>query len=97
MSLGSMRERGESISLYCAAYLGTRACNTTWTPSWDQMIQYFGLDFEISSDRARFLAMFECPNCGAPAFSLTVRQATADMSMITSRRPRSKKPRAATT
>lgn len=35
------------------------------------MIQYFGLDFEISSDRARFLAAFECPDCGARPHSLT--------------------------
>ena len=75
MSLGSMRESGECISLYCAAWLGSQACNTTWTPGWEQMIQYFGLDFEIPADRARFLAMFECPNCGAPAFSLTFRPA----------------------
>ena len=72
-TLGAMRERGERISLYCAAYLGGRHCNTTWHPSWDQMVQYFGLDFEISSDRDRFLAMFECPNCGSPAYSITLR------------------------
>ena len=74
MTLNSMREGGEEISLYCAAYLSDlgRYCNTTWYPTWDQMIQYFGLDFEISTDRARFLAMFECPNCGATAYTLTL-------------------------
>ena len=74
MSLGSMRESADRITLYCAAYLADqgRYCNTSWAPSWEQMIQYFGLDFEIWKDRARFLAMFECPNCGAPAHSLTL-------------------------
>ena len=68
-----MKARGEGITLYCAAHRGIQPCNTSWAPGWDQMIQYFGLDFEISAERARFLAMFECPNCGAPAYSLTFR------------------------
>lgn len=33
MSLGSMRERRESMSLHCAAWRGTYAFNTTWAPA----------------------------------------------------------------
>lgn len=73
MSLRSLRDNGDRITLFCAAYLADegRWCATSWEPGFDQMIQYFGLDFEISEDRARFLSMFECPRCGAPPHSLT--------------------------
>jgi hypothetical protein len=73
MTLGLMRSNGDQVHVHCEAYhseLG-RYCNTTWEPGLDQMIQYFGLDFEISAARKRFLSMFECPNCGAPASTLT--------------------------
>ncbi|ODT80588.1 MAG: hypothetical protein ABS76_15535 [Pelagibacterium sp. SCN 64-44] len=62
-----MRDNGDRITLYCDRYLAVkgRNCSTGWEPGFAQMIQYFGLDFEIPSDRARFLSMFECPNCGA--------------------------------
>ncbi len=73
MTLRQMRDNGDRISLHCEAYLSElgRYCNTTWEPGLDQMIQYFGLDFEIALDRKRFLAIFNCPNCGAPASTLT--------------------------
>jgi hypothetical protein len=73
MTLRQIRDNGDRIYLHCEAYLGElgRWCNTTWEPGLDQMIQYFGVDFEISSDRKRFLSMFECPSCGAPASTLT--------------------------
>lgn len=73
MSLRSLRDNGDRITLFCAAYLADegRWCAKSWEPGFDQMIQYFGLDFEISEDRARFLSMFECPKCGAPPHSLT--------------------------
>ncbi len=72
-TLAHLRDSGDRIILYCAALRRdlNRWCNTSWEPGLDQMIQYFGLDFEIHADRARFLAMFECPNCGAPAYTLT--------------------------
>ena len=73
MTLRVMRDNGDIITLHCEAYLSDlgRYCVTAWEPGWDQMIQYFGLDFEIATDRRRFLAMFECPKCGAPAATLT--------------------------
>ena len=73
MTLRAMRDNGDAITLHCTAYLEAqgRWCNTSWQPGWDSLIQYFGLDFEIANDRARFLATFECPACGAPAATLT--------------------------
>ena len=73
MTLRQMRDNGDCITLHCHAYLADlgRYCMGNWEPGFEQMIQYFGLDFEIAADRRRFLAMFECPKCGAPAATLT--------------------------
>lgn len=73
MSLRSLRDNGDRITLYCDTYLADkgRFCSTGWEPGFDQMVQYFGLDFEISERRSEFLAMFECPNCGAAPYTLS--------------------------
>lgn len=72
MTLQDMRDNGDSITLHCHEYLPDlgRYCVASWEPGFEQMIQYFGLDFEIAAERKRFLSMFECPQCGAPAATL---------------------------
>lgn len=72
MTLRSLRDNGDRITLFCDTYLEDKGrwCATGWEPGYDQMIQYFGLDFEIAQDRERFLSMFECPNCGAAPYTL---------------------------
>lgn len=64
MLLGQMRDEGWRLHFFCDHHDGERWCHGWWAPPLEQAIQYFGLEFEISSDRQRFLAMFECPKCG---------------------------------
>lgn len=72
MLLGQMRDEGWRLHLSCNHHDGERWCHGNWMPSWDQVIQYFGVEFEISSDRQRFLAMFECPKCGHRPYTVHI-------------------------
>ncbi|WP_240233638.1 hypothetical protein [Devosia lacusdianchii] len=63
-TLGEMKEHGHGIILYCENIVGLRWCLHSQTPNIDQLIQYFGVDYEISAHRAEFLARFVCEACG---------------------------------
>jgi hypothetical protein len=62
-TLGEMKASGEGLIFYCKPN-GGQACHHTWTPSIDQLIQYFGVDFEVVANREAFLARFVCEKCG---------------------------------
>lgn len=62
-TLGDMKARGVNITLYCQPNEGP-GCYHATTPSIDQLIQYFGVDFDISANRDMFLGRFVCQKCG---------------------------------
>lgn len=73
-TLGEMRERGEGIILYCQGNAGTRWCNHSHVPSIDQLIQYFGVDYDLVANRARLLSRFVCEKCGGRLATLQLCQ-----------------------
>jgi hypothetical protein len=68
-TLGQMKASGEVLTLYCEPSEGP-PCHHRTTPSIDQLIQYFGVDFDVVANRAAFLARFSCQNCGRRFASL---------------------------
>ena len=62
-TLGEMKARGVNVTLYCQPNEGP-GCYHATTPSIDQLIQYFGVDFDISANRDAFLGRFVCQKCG---------------------------------
>ena len=62
-TLGEMKAAGANITLYCQPNEGP-GCYHATTPSIDQLIQYFGVDFDILASREVFLARFVCQKCG---------------------------------
>lgn len=56
-SLRQLKDEGWSITLYCSGF-----CTHAWKPSWDQLIQYFGPDYELIS-RANWVRLL-CEECG---------------------------------
>lgn len=62
-TLAYLRDHGWGIHIYCSPDIGGY-CPGHISPSWDQLIQYFGVDFDIHKERARFLARFVCERCG---------------------------------
>jgi hypothetical protein len=62
-TLAYLREHGWGIHIYCSPDIGGY-CSGHISPSWDQLIQYFGVDFDLYEERARFLARFVCERCG---------------------------------
>ena len=43
-TLRDLREQQCQITLYCQGF-----CTHSWSPSWDQLIQYFGPDYDLVS------------------------------------------------
>lgn len=41
-TLREMKDQGWEITLFCRGY-----CIHSWKPSWDQLIQYFGPDYDL--------------------------------------------------
>lgn len=70
-----MKARGVNITLYCQPSEGP-GCYHATTPSIDQLIQYFGVDFDISASREIFLGRFVCQKCGRRFASLRLGQGT---------------------
>lgn len=67
-----LKEDRYTITIFCAGRVGV-LCSHNWQPSWDQMIQYFGQDFELTSEnRRRFLRRFVCERCGSRAQAVHV-------------------------
>lgn len=65
-TLREMRDEGWSIVFYCTGY-----CSHSWSPSWDQLIQYFGPDANFVTDRSGF-ARLVCEKCGTRGAKVTV-------------------------
>lgn len=63
-TLGEMKARGEGIILYCQNNVGVRWCNHNHRPSIDQLIQYFGVDYDLIANRDHLLSRFVCERCG---------------------------------
>lgn len=74
-TLGEMKARGVNITLYCQPNEGP-GCYHATTPSIDQLIQYFGVDFDVSASRAIFLNRFVCQKCGRRLATLRMGQGT---------------------
>ncbi|KKB76989.1 hypothetical protein VW35_16010 [Devosia soli] len=69
-TLQQMRDEGYSLTIHCAGRVGV-TCNHNWRAKWDQLIQYFGLEFDLSPEtRARFLRRFRCEKCGSRAYTV---------------------------
>lgn len=62
-TLGEMKASGEGLIFYCKPN-GGPACHHSWTPNIDQLIQYFGVDFDVVANRTAFLQRFVCEKCG---------------------------------
>jgi len=61
-TLRQMADEGWRITLHCRA-TSDHLCARSWTPSWDQLIQYLGADADLVVDRAG-LDRFRCDRCG---------------------------------
>lgn len=66
-TLREYRDQGYRIYLHCEPKIGR--CSHYAEMRWDQLIQYFGVDFEIVPNRARFLSLFRCEKCGGKDIS----------------------------
>lgn len=62
-TLGELRDRGERLTIYCHT-ISPRYCGNSWSPSMDQMVQYFGVDFDPVKQRQEFLRRLICEKCG---------------------------------
>lgn len=62
-TLGEMKREGEGVILFCQSYVGVRWCGHQQKPRIDQLIQYFGVDYDLIANRASFLARFVCDQC----------------------------------
>jgi hypothetical protein len=71
-TLGYLKARGERLSIHCEGRVGGPVCVHYTQPSIDQLIQYLGVDFDITQHRAEFLSRFRCNVCGSRAGSLQV-------------------------
>ncbi len=69
-TLRQMQEEGWRITLHCTAE-ADRRCAHSWTPSWDQLIQYLGGDADLAADRSG-LARFRCERCGSRGVTVIV-------------------------
>lgn len=69
-TLGEMKALGEGIILYCQNNVGVRWCGHSHRPSIDQLIQYFGVDFDVVANRAALLGRFVCEKCGGRVATL---------------------------
>jgi len=63
-------EEGWRITLHCTAE-ADRLCAHSWTPSWDQLIQYLGADTDLVEDRSA-LQRFRCERCGSRGVTVIV-------------------------
>lgn len=62
-TLRSLRDYGAQLTIYCKTSYPTW-CGNSWDASMDQLIQYFGYDFDPVAERGRFLGRFVCEKCG---------------------------------
>jgi hypothetical protein len=62
-TLGAHRDYGSRLTIYCNT-INPRYCGNSWSPSMDQMVQYFGVDFDPGERRPEFLRRFVCEKCG---------------------------------
>lgn len=62
-TLRELREYGATVTVYCLT-TGNPPCSNSWRPSLDQLVQYFGLDFDIHERRGEFLGRMICERCG---------------------------------
>lgn len=58
--------------LFCQSYVGVRWCGHSQRPRIDQLIQYFGVDYDLISNRSAFLARFICEKCGGRTATLHI-------------------------
>lgn len=63
-TLREIKENRFRISIHCQAYSGGGLCAHYTSPSIDQLIQYLGLDFDLTERRGEFLRKFRCERCG---------------------------------
>lgn len=71
-TLGEMKRAGERVILFCQSYVGVRWCGHQQKPRMDQLIQYFGVDYDLIANRAGFLAKFVCEQCGGKTATMQV-------------------------
>ncbi len=69
-TLRQMQEEGWRITLHCTAEVDRR-CSHSWTPSWEQLIQYLGPNTDLMADRSG-LQRFRCERCGSRGVTVIV-------------------------
>lgn len=62
-TLRTIRDTGYRITIYCTT-ISPERCGNSWEPSLDQLIQYFGTDFDLAESRGVFLSRLVCEKCG---------------------------------
>jgi hypothetical protein len=70
-TLRELRDQGWILTIYCEANEGA-FCHNHWTVTWDRLIQYLGLDFDLDAQRAEFLGRFRCERCGRKTATMRV-------------------------
>ena len=76
VTLGEMKQAGFRLTIHCEGRIGGPVCTHFAEPGMDQLIQYFGVDFDIYALRGAFLSRFRCERCGS--FNATIRLRPGD-------------------
>lgn len=63
MVLGDLKRRGDTIDVYCVP-TPSNPCSHAGTVDLGKAISIFGPDFEVASDRPRFVHALVCSVCG---------------------------------
>lgn len=62
-TLRELRDYGASVLVFCTT-MGNPPCSNSWAPSMDQLVQYYGLEFDVHARRGEFLGRMICEKCG---------------------------------
>lgn len=62
-TLRELRDYGARLTIYCQT-VSPQHCGNSWEPSFDQLIQYFGYDFDPYAERGKFVGRLICEKCG---------------------------------
>lgn len=63
MVLGELRRSGDELTAYCIP-TPDNPCRHSGAVDLDRAIMIFGEDFEVATDRARFVGQLVCSVCG---------------------------------
>lgn len=71
-TLAAMKRADLELSIHCEGSGNGYLCAHYVVPSIDQLIQYFGTDFNVVERREEFLSRFRCERCGERRATLRI-------------------------